>query len=1251
MGQVVSCPSQPRFSWSPGHVGRFCLALALGMWPLVTPAGVAFAETACAPTYSTVVDGDTTYRTVSFTQVGTCTWTVPAGVPEVNVLVVGGGGGGGKAGAVFGYGGGGGGGKVSTATLSDVSSALLSISVGQGGPKSSNGGASSVSGPSSTTQAAGGLAGEDDSPFGVSGRGGTSGSGNAGGGPNGDWSAGGGGGESSLGGNANGSDGGAGGSGVSINFSGIVGDFGGGGGGGGGGARGAAGLGGGGSGGNPGATNSGGGGGGATSVGSDGSPGGSGLVTASYPLLAPAPSLAEFTADGFTVEIVNHTTADTWTASSSRGTAELDGLTGTITVSGLSPAEEATLTVSVDQDVSDGLDGLSGTIEGTALSAALTPTLGLPVPEEEGFRVPVTNYDSTFTWRATTTAGTVTVNGATREIVVSGLDPLQPATVTLTTQKANHVEGRATVVFQALGEAFLPRYGQATPRPNGFTIATDQFDPLFAVTLEQTDSRVTIDPRSGLLTATGLDDGEEVSATVVTRRVGYLEGRVTVTGTSLFAPLVPRLTAPVPTDDGFVVRVSNYDSAFTWRVNSSSGSATLDTRGVITVRGLGPGEFSTVTVQTSRPDSKQGSATVTGASLTPLPTSSPDPGPGDETTGDTAVVDESEDVLEDALSNDLGPVVDTFLGPLSLVNIFTDQGPIGPILDVSVDLSVGSAVSGKAVTVSASRLQPGSEVTITIYSTPTEVGRATVDATGDMTFSGSIPGTLPPGVHTLDVRGTGEGGQPAQSAGMFEVDDQGLIVRAVDPAQTTDIVEPGGPELLRALEAGAPLYDPTRFPAETAALAVAAAASVAAVGAAARAGGSSGSSSAQAANQDGAELGAVYDEDLAVVEEPREGRGDRSRTWRHRHTATLDRFVVSAGSATGNWVRLPARLLRESTWSRALFGSGAAVLWVAGIVLGFVWGVSTSWLALPPSFALLAAVVLLGMADALAGALAWLVLFSGALVTGSLTTIADGRTVMGLFVISIALPLIASATRPLRRVFSGESTDLFDRIADYVVSSVVVVVSGSAMYVGLNGMAGLEVVSEDLLPLFQILLVVGVVSRSVVEDIATHLYPLRVHHLSQVETPTPGKTLSVLSVLSRAGAFVFVASSFLGWDVKLLIIVALFALPLVLMIWYDELPNSEFLFRYLPRGMTYWLVLTLIGIVTAAWILGRVNPGGDVIYEYAIFFLPWALIDAGFAFGKDGKDWPDGWLKRLVGIAVVGYTAALLMGWVSLFGQ
>jgi uncharacterized repeat protein (TIGR02543 family) len=85
----------------------------------------------CDPT-STIVDGATV---LTFSDSGSCDWTVPAGVTSVRVLVVGGGGagGGGVSGVYFGAGGGGG----EVLDLNSVSvSTSVSVTVGAGGIKS-----------------------------------------------------------------------------------------------------------------------------------------------------------------------------------------------------------------------------------------------------------------------------------------------------------------------------------------------------------------------------------------------------------------------------------------------------------------------------------------------------------------------------------------------------------------------------------------------------------------------------------------------------------------------------------------------------------------------------------------------------------------------------------------------------------------------------------------------------------------------------------------------------------------------------------------------------------------------------------------------------------------------------------------------------------------------------------------------------------------------------------------------------------
>lgn len=109
-------------------------AIAWGGTTAVVPADALVS--ACSPTSSTV--GSATV--LSFTTVGTCAWTVPAGVAAVDVLIVAGGGGGGG----FWGGGGGGGGVLYGTSIATSPGAALSVTVGAGGAGSTSTGSYSV---------------------------------------------------------------------------------------------------------------------------------------------------------------------------------------------------------------------------------------------------------------------------------------------------------------------------------------------------------------------------------------------------------------------------------------------------------------------------------------------------------------------------------------------------------------------------------------------------------------------------------------------------------------------------------------------------------------------------------------------------------------------------------------------------------------------------------------------------------------------------------------------------------------------------------------------------------------------------------------------------------------------------------------------------------------------------------------------------------------------------------------------------
>jgi len=148
-------------SWSERWAARFIGSLAaiaigvpaitfgsLAYWDQLTSSNIASAiNPACAPDTYGVVINDTRYIVNEFTDTSaTCDWTVPSGVTQLDLLVVGGGGGGGGGNSSFGNGGGGGGGGgVSTASMA-VSGNTLTVTVGSGG-SAGPGGTNTGAGP------------------------------------------------------------------------------------------------------------------------------------------------------------------------------------------------------------------------------------------------------------------------------------------------------------------------------------------------------------------------------------------------------------------------------------------------------------------------------------------------------------------------------------------------------------------------------------------------------------------------------------------------------------------------------------------------------------------------------------------------------------------------------------------------------------------------------------------------------------------------------------------------------------------------------------------------------------------------------------------------------------------------------------------------------------------------------------------------------------------------------------------------
>ncbi len=284
----------------------------------------------------------------------------------------------------------------------------------------------------------------------------------------------------------------------------------------------------------------------------------------------PAFGTATPTSDGFTLQISNYDTATTWSGTNSLQKTVTISAAGLITVTGVSPGTSSTVTIMTTR---------TGYETGTATSSAYTSItgsakvagFGAPTSTADGFTLPITNFDSNFTWSATNSLGkTVTINGTTGLITVTGVSPGTSSTVTIRTTRFGYDTGTATSssIYSLTGTAKVPTFGTPTSTLDGFTLPITNFET--ATTWSVTNSlgkSVSINSTTGLITVTGVSAGTLSTVTVTTTRLGY------ETGTATSNSISSATAATQPT--GVTATTATRSSVVSWTAPSDTGGIAI----------------------------------------------------------------------------------------------------------------------------------------------------------------------------------------------------------------------------------------------------------------------------------------------------------------------------------------------------------------------------------------------------------------------------------------------------------------------------------------------------------------------------------------------------------------------------------------------------------------------------------------------------------------------------------------------------
>jgi hypothetical protein len=355
----------------------------------------------------------------------------------------------------------------------------------------------------------------------------------------------------------------------------------------------------------------------------------------------------------------------------------------------------------------------------------------------------------------------------------------------------------------------------------------------------------------------------------------------------------------------------------------------------------------------------------------------------------------------------------------------------------------------------------------------------------------------------------------------------------------------------------------------------------------------------------------------------------------------VDRIVTALPMKLARVSPLVGRVLTDGTYLRSLLGVAWLLLPLLGVVVGVGSAVSTDFNAVMPSLAWLTAVVIIGSFDALAG-------FMAASVFGVLVVLGGGihssdsvRGLLGIWVFSFAVPVLASASRPFRRKDAVGLAGAWDRAADFVMIALFGAWAAGSMFGSLPGLTGFRPSYADDVLRIQVVVLVVLVLRYALENATTVLTPGKLRELSASSLPDPSNTQVIISSLIRTTSFVFVAIVFIGNNWALWTGAALYLLPKLVAIIDDKFPNVEALHRYMPRGI---LKVTFMMFVARWWgqlLTSNIDDAEKMLtFGFVFLGMPGFITTVLGWFGRSSsKPWKPNWFTRFGGLVllVVGF--------------
>ena len=532
------------------------------------------------------------------------------------------------------------------------------------------------------------------------------------------------------------------------------------------------------------------------------------------------------------------------------------------------------------------------------------------------------------------------------------------------------------------------------------------------------------------------------------------------------------------------------------------------------------------------------------------------------------------------------------------------------------------AMIGRAVEIVGEGFAPNSIVQVWVNSDPVLLGEALTDDAGRFSKVFVLPTDIAPGSHTLTLGGTTAKGVAVKaSVGLLVIEDK------VDSAPTTTISQP--------IAESAPATSRSAATA-TMNLIVNAIVLLSILGAAAR---KENDDDGEDNDRGSGDVSDVSVKNLTADE-------DGEDVVRLPRITIVDSAMSRLPQVLSHRTPMLGSVLRDGTYLRSLLGAFWIVLPFAGVAVGIVSAMNTNFEAVMPSLALLSAFVVIGTLDATAGFIGSACFGLAILLGGGLNSADAIRGLLGIWVLSFGIPMVASASRPFRRKNAHGLVGAWDRGADLVLIVLFGALAAGSMFAALPGLTGFRPEYAARVGHIQLVAMGVLIVRYVLENLSIVLTPAQYKLLADISTRDASSRQQIISAIVRAGVYVFVAEVFIGNNWALWVGGSLYLLPKLIGLVVDRFPNLEAIHRWMPRGI---FKVTVMMLVARLWGLALTSlvahPEKMVTFSFVLMGTPGLFTTVLGWFGRSStRKWPQTWFVRFAGLIILIVAVLMVRG-------